>query len=206
VAQVFQSPGPIYEPGGVRHDWWRLARFLHACGIGRGDIVQNCFSYHLVPAGMMFDNAGAGGGGRGAARRHRPDRIAGARSRDIGVHRLCRHAGLPEVILDKADEMGVALRITRAAVGGGALFPSLRKEYADRGIPACNAMPPPIWATSPMNPMRMEGMIVDEGRDRRNRRPGTGDPVPPGEVGEVVVTTLNPDYPLIRFATGDLSR
>jgi phenylacetate-CoA ligase len=125
------------------------------------------------------------------------------------------YAGTPDylkVILDKADEMGVALSFTRAAVGGGALFPSLRQEYAERGIAClqCYATadlgniayesPGPDFPASPP-----EGMIVDEGVIVEIVRPGTGDPVAEGEVGEVVVTTLNPDYPLIRFATGDLS-
>ncbi|MDP2085979.1 MAG: phenylacetate--CoA ligase family protein [Gemmobacter sp.] len=205
VAQVFQSPGPIYEPGGVGHDWWRLARFLHATGIGRGDIVQNCFSYHLVPAGMMFDNAARAVGAvvlpAGTGQTELQVRAAA----DVGT---TAYAGTPDylkVILDKADEMGVALRIAKAAVGGGALFPSLRKDYADRGI-TCRQ----CYATADLGNIAYEsdaldGMIVDEGVIVEIVRPGTGDPVPVGEVGEVVVTTLNPDYPLLRFATGDLS-
>ena len=149
-AHVFQSPGPIYEPGGVSHDWWRMGRFLAACGIGAGDIVQNCFGYHLTPAGMIFEN--------------------GAR-----------------------------------AVGGGALFPSLRQEYADRGIACLQCYATADLGNIAYESAAMEGLIVDEGVIVEIVTPGTGDPVAPGEVGEVVVTTLNPDYPLIRFATGDLS-
>jgi phenylacetate-CoA ligase len=205
VAQVFQSPGPIYEPGGVGHDWWRLGRFLHATGIGRGDIVQNCFSYHLVPAGMMFDNAARAVGAVVVPAGTGQTELQVRAAADIGC---TAYAGTPDflkVILDKADEMGIALRITKAAVGGGALFPSLRKEYADRGI-TCRQ----CYATADLGNIAYEsdaldGMILDEGVIVEIVRPGTGDPVPVGEVGEVVVTTLNPDYPLIRFATGDLS-
>ncbi|MFN3645007.1 MAG: phenylacetate--CoA ligase family protein [Gemmobacter sp.] len=205
VAQVFQSPGPIYEPGGVGHDWWRLGRFLHATGIGRSDIVQNCFSYHLVPAGMMFDNAARAVGAVVVPAGTGQTELQVRAAADIGS---TAYAGTPDflkVILDKADEMGVALRIAKAAVGGGALFPSLRKEYADRGI-ACRQ----CYATADLGNIAYEsdaldGMILDEGVIVEIVRPGTGDPVPVGEVGEVVVTTLNPDYPLIRFATGDLS-
>jgi phenylacetate-CoA ligase len=205
VAQIFQSPGPIYEPGGVSHDWWRLARFLHATGIGAGDIVQNCFSYHLVPAGMMFDNAARSVGAVVVPAGTGQTELQVRAAADIGC---TAYAGTPDflkVILDKADEMGVALRITKAAVGGGALFPSLRKEYADRGI-TCRQ----CYATADLGNIAYEsdaldGMIVDEGVIVEIVRPGTGDPVPVGEVGEVVVTTLNTDYPLIRFATGDLS-
>jgi phenylacetate-CoA ligase len=205
VAQVFQSPGPIYEPGGVGHDWWRLGRFLHATGIGRGDIVQNCFSYHLVPAGMMFDNAARAVGAVVVPAGTGQTELQVRAAADIGC---TAYAGTPDflkVILDKAGEMGVALRFTRAAVGGGALFPSLRKDYADRGI-TCRQ----CYATADLGNIAYEsdaldGMILDEGVIVEIVRPGTGDPVPVGEVGEVVVTTLNPDYPLIRFATGDLS-
>ncbi len=153
---IFQSPGPIYEPGRRDGDWWRLGRFLHAAGVGQGDIVQNCFGYHLTPAGMMFEIGRAGRRCGGPARRHRADRTAGARGRRHR-HDLPMPARpiILKVILDRADEMGVVLSFTKAVVGGGALFPSLRQMYADRGIvTACNAMPPPIWATSPMRARR----------------------------------------------------
>ncbi|MGB8623322.1 MAG: AMP-binding protein [Paracoccaceae bacterium] len=203
---VFQSPGPIYEPGRVSDDWWRMGRFLHACGIGRGDIVQNCFGYHLTPAGMIFENGARAVGAAVLPAGTGQTELQARAAHDIGV---TAYAGTPDylkVILDKADEMGLDLsRLTRAAVGGGALFPSLRQEYADRGI-ACRQ----CYATADLGNIAyeseaMEGMIVDEGVIVEIVTPGTGSPVAPGEVGEVVVTTLNPDYPLIRFATGDLS-
>jgi len=202
---VFQSPGPIYEPGRTVRDWWRSGRFLHASGIGRGDIVQNCFSYHLVPAGMMFENGARAVGAAVLPAGTGQTELQVRAARDIGT---TAYAGTPDflkVILDKADEMGVALAIRKAAVGGGALFPSLRQYYADRGI-TCRQ----CYATADLGNVAYEtdaldGMVIDEGVIVEIVRPGTGDPVPHGEVGEVVVTSLNPDYPLIRFATGDMS-
>ncbi|WP_432619582.1 phenylacetate--CoA ligase family protein [Albidovulum sp.] len=205
LSHVFQSPGPIYEPGGNSLDWWRMGRFLHACGIGKGDIVQNCFGYHLTPAGMIFEN-----GARAVGAVVLP---AGTGQTDLQVRAAAdigttAYAGTPDylkVILDRAEEMGVALKISRAAVGGGALFPSLRRDYADRGISCLQCYATADLGNIAYESPAMEGMIVDEGVIVEIVRPGTGDPVPDGEVGEVVVTTLNPDYPLIRFATGDLS-
>jgi len=204
-AHVFQSPGPIYEPGQIKRGLWRLGRFLHAAGIGKGEIVQNCFSYHLVPAGMMFENGAQAVGATVLPAGTGQTELQVIAARDIGT---TAYAGTPDflkIILDRADALGVRLRIAKATVGGGALFPSLRAEYADRGI-ACFQ----CYATADLGNIAYEseaqdGMIVDEGVIVEIVRPGTGDPVPPGEVGEVVVTTLNPDYPLIRFATGDLS-
>ncbi len=204
-AHVFQSPGPIYEPGGVDHDWWRMGRFLHACGIGPGDIVQNCFGYHLTPAGMIFENGARTVGASVLPAGTGQTELQARAAHDVGV---TAYAGTPDylkVILDKADEMGLALRITKAAVGGGALFPSLRQEYADRGIVCLQCYATADLGNIAYESDAMEGMIVDEGVIVEIVRPGTGDPVAPGEVGEVVVTSLNPDYPLIRFATGDLS-
>lgn len=205
VAHVFQSPGPIYEPGGVTHDWWRMGRFLHAVGIGADDVVQNCFGYHLTPAGMIFES-----GARAVGATVLP---AGTGQTELQVQAAqavgsTAYAGTPDylkVILDKAAEMGVSLGITRAAVGGGALFPVLRQEYADRGISCLQCYATADLGNIAYESPAMEGMIVDEGVIVEIVTPGTGDPVAPGEVGEVVVTALNPDYPLVRFATGDLS-
>ncbi|RKF13023.1 phenylacetate--CoA ligase family protein [Roseovarius spongiae] len=204
-AHVFQSPGPIYEPGGDAHDWWRMGRFLHACGIGPGDIVQNCFGYHLTPAGMIFENGARAVGAAVLPAGTGQTELQARAAHDIGV---TAYAGTPDylkVILDRADEMGLPLKIAKAAVGGGALFPSLRREYADRGIECLQCYATADLGNIAFESAAMEGLIVDEGVIVEIVTPGTGDPVPPGEVGEVVVTTLNPDYPLIRFATGDLS-
>lgn len=206
---VFQSPGPIYEPGRTSNDWWRMGRFLHAVGIGAGDILQNCFSYHLVPAGMMFENGARAVGATVLPAGTGQTELQVRAAADIGS---TAYSGTPDylkVILDKADELGVKLNISKAAVGGGALFPSLRKEYADRGILCLSC-----YATADLGNIAYEtigpdglneGMVVDEGVLVEIVTPGTGNPVAPGQVGEVVVTSLNPDYPLIRFATGDLS-
>jgi phenylacetate-CoA ligase len=205
LAHVFQSPGPIYEPGGVSHDWWRVGRFLHAAGIGAGDIVQNCFGYHLTPAGMIFENGARAVGAAVLPAGVGQTELQVRAAKDAGT---TAYAGTPDylkVILDAADAAGVTLKITRAAVGGGALFPSLRAEYADRGILCLQCYATADLGNIAYESQAMEGMIVDEGVIVEIVRPGTGDPVPEGEVGEVVVTTLNPDYPLIRFATGDLS-
>lgn len=205
VAHIFQSPGPIYEPGGITRDWWRMGRFLHAAGIGSGDIVQNCFGYHLTPAGMIFENGAQAVGATVLPAGTGQTELQVTAARDVGT---TAYAGTPDylkIILDKAEEMGVTLSITKAAVGGGALFPSLRQEYADRGISCLQCYATADLGNIAYESPAMEGMIVDEGVIVEIVTPGTGDPVAPGEVGEVVVTALNPDYPLIRFATGDMS-
>lgn len=203
---IFQSPGPIYEIGHHSHDWWRFGRFMHAAGVGQGDIIQNTFSYHFTPAGAMFENGAAAVGATVfAAGTGQTENQVHAAS-DIGA---TTYAGTPDflkVILEKADALSVDLsRITKAAVSGGPLFPQLRTYYQDRGI-ACLQ----CYATADLGHIAyesdaMDGMIIDEGVIVEIVTPGTGIPVPDGEVGEVVVTTFNPDYPLIRFATGDLS-
>ncbi len=202
---IFQSPGPIYEPGGTEHDWWRMGRFIHAAGIGKGDIVQNCFSYHLTPAGMIFEN-----GARAVGAAILPAGIGQTELQvraavDIGT---TVYAGTPDflnVIIEKSIEMGEKLSIKKAVVGGGALFPSLRQKYANLGISCFQSYATADLGNIAYESPAMEGMIVDEGVIVEIVTPGTGNPVTAGEVGEVVVTTLNPDYPLIRFATGDLS-
>lgn len=202
---AFQSPGPIYEPGSRSKDWWRFARFLHATGIGQQDIVQNCFSYHLTPAGTMFENGAHAVGAKVFPAGTGQTELQAQAAHDIGV---TAYAGTPDylkVILEKADEMGLELQIKKAAVGGGALFPSLRDWYTDRAI-ACRQ----CYATADLGNVAyesnaMEGLIAEEGVIIEIVTPGTGDPVADGEVGEVLVTVLNPDYPLVRFATGDLS-
>ena len=204
-AHVFQSPGPIYEPGGMDRDWWRMGRFLHACGVGEGDVVQNCFGYHLTPAGMIFESGARAVGAAVLPAGTGQTELQVRAAADIGC---TVYAGTPDylkVILDKAEEMGERLSVTRAAVGGGALFPSLRQEYADRGILCLQCYATADLGNIAYESAAQEGMIVDERVIVEIVTPGTGDPVRPGEVGEVVVTTLNPDYPLIRFATGDMS-
>ena len=202
---IFQSPGPIYEPGRLDGDWWRLGRFLRVAGVGRGDIIQNCFGYHLTPAGMMFESAARAVGATVLPAGTGQTELQVRAAADIGT---TVYAGTPDylkVILEKADEMGERLAITRATVSGGALFPALRKAYGDRGIATLQCYATADLGLVAYETPALEGMVVDEGVVVEIVRPGTGDPVPDGEVGEMVVTTLNPDYPLIRFATGDLS-
>ncbi|WP_293446787.1 phenylacetate--CoA ligase family protein [Planktotalea sp.] len=205
VAHIFQSPGPIYEPGGISHDWWRIGRFLHAVGIGKGDIVQNCFGYHLTPAGSIFESGARAVGATVLPAGTGQTDLQVRAAKDVGS---TAYAGTPDylkVILDKADELGISLGITKAAVGGGALFPSLRQEYADRGILCLQNYATADLGNVAYESQAQEGMIIDEGVIVEIVIPGTGIPVEPGEVGEVIVTSLNSDYPLIRFATGDLS-
>ena len=205
VSHIFQSPGPIYEPGGITHDWWRMGRFLHAAGFGKDDIVQNCFGYHLTPAGMIFESGARAIGATVLPAGTGQTELQVTAARDIGT---TAYAGTPDylkVILDKADQMGVNLGFTKAAVGGGALFPSLRQEYADRGIACLQSYATADVGNIAYESAAMEGMILDEQIIVEIVIPGTGTPVFPGEIGEVLVTSLNPDYPLIRFATGDMS-
>ncbi|MCO5732414.1 phenylacetate--CoA ligase family protein [Rhizobium sp. SSA_523] len=205
IVHYFQSPGPIYEPGGVSHDWWRMGRFLHALGVGRGDIVHNCFGYHLTPAGMIFENGARAVGAAVLPAGTGQTELQVRAAVDIGT---TVYAGTPDylkILLEKAQDMGETLAIRKAAVSGGALFPSLRQAYADQGIDCLQ-----VYATADLGNIAyeskaMEGLIMDEGIIVEIVRPGSDHPVPDGEVGEVVVTSLNPDYPLTRFATGDLS-
>ncbi|HWL58668.1 MAG TPA: phenylacetate--CoA ligase family protein [Paracoccus sp. (in: a-proteobacteria)] len=202
---VFQSPGPIYEPGRRGNDWWRLGRFLFAAGVGPGDIMHNCFGYHLTPAGMMFESAARAVDAAVLPAGTGQTELQVRAAVDIGS---TVYAGTPDylkIILDKAEEMGERLAITRATVSGGALFPALRQGYADRGIATTQCYATADLGLIAYESPAMEGMIVDERVIVEIVRPGTGDPVPAGEVGEVVVTSFNADYPLIRFATGDLS-
>jgi phenylacetate-CoA ligase len=207
IARVFASPGPIYEPEGRAADWWRLARALFAAGFRRGDLVHNCFSYHFTPAGSMLETgAHALGctvfpGGTGQTEQQVQAIADLAPAGYVGTPSFLR------IILDKADELGVALpSLAKALVSGEAFAPSLRDALAARGIHGYQ-----VYATADLGSIAYEtpareGLVVDEGVLVEIVRPGTGDPVPEGEVGEVVVTTLvNADYPLVRFGTGDLS-
>ena len=204
--RVFASPGPLYEPEGARRDYWRLARALFAAGFRKGDLVHNCFSYHFSPAGSMLETAAhavgctvfPGGVGQTelqvqAMADLRPDGYVGTPS-------------FLKIILEKADELGMRIdSLTKAVVSGEAFAPSLRDALIARGIQGYQA-----YATADVGLIAYEtgardGLVLEEEVILEIVRPGTGDPLPDGEVGEVVVTTFNPDYPLIRFGTGDLS-
>ncbi len=205
--RVFASPGPIYEPEGARPDYWRLARPLFAAGFRAGDLIHNCFSYHFTPAGSMLETgAHALGctvfpGGIGQTEQQ---------AQAIAELRPDGYVGTPSflrIILEHADERGVRLpSLTKALVSGEAFLPNMRDALAVRGIHAFQAYATADLGTIAYETTAREGLVVDEGVMVEIVRPGTGDPIAPGEVGEVVVTTLyNTDYPLIRFGTGDLS-
>ena len=203
---VFLSPGPIHEPGMTGGDWWRVGRFLHACSIGHADIIQNCFSYHLTPAGVMFESGARAVGATVLPAGTGHTEIQAQVAANAGV---TGYAGTPDylkVILEHADEAGIDLsKITKAAVSGGALFPSTRAFYRERGIHCLQAYATADLGSIAYETVQDEGLIIDEGVLVEIVTPGTGDPVEEGRIGEVVVTCLNDDYPLIRFATGDLS-
>ncbi|MEQ8740156.1 MAG: AMP-binding protein, partial [Hoeflea sp.] len=209
--RVFMSPGPVWEPQGLGADPWQAARALFAAGFRAGDVVHNSLAYHMTPGGFILDE-----GARALGCLVLPAGIGNTEAQIEAAKWLkpSGFTGTPDylkVILEKADEMGVDLSsITRALVSGGALFPSLRQYYTDRGVNVLQS-----YATADLGVIAYEsadaqgtphpGMILSENLIVEIVRPGTGDPVPEGEVGELVVTTLNPGYPLIRFGTGDLS-
>ena len=206
IDQIFQSPGPIYEPGMHKKDWWRWGRALSAIGIGNGDIVQNCFSYHFTPAGMMFENAALAVGAIVVPTGTGQTELQAQAISNLGV---TVYAGTPDylkTILDKGNELGLDTScLKKAAVSAGPLFPALREEYKDRGILCRQSYGTADLGLIAYESEAMEGMILDEGVIVEIVTPGTGIPVNEGEIGEVVVTTFNNDYPMIRFATGDLS-
>ena len=206
MPRVFSSPGPMYEPEGTGRDYWRMARALYAAGFRAGELVHNSFSYHFVPAGSMMESgAHALGcsvfpGGTGQTEQQVQ---AMAELRPAG------YIGTPsflKIIVEKAAEMKVALpSVTKALLSAEAFPPSLRDWLAERGIAGYQCYATADLGLIAYETEAREGLVLDEGVIVEIVRPGTGDPVQEGEVGELVVTTLNRDYPLIRFGTGDLS-
>lgn len=207
LLHIFRSPGPICEPEGRGDDWWRAARAFHAAGVRKGDICHNCFSYHLTPGAWIMDAAARSLGAVVFP--------GGVGNTDLQIEAMAHFqattfCGTPDflkIVLERAREMGTDISsVTKAVVGAGALPPSLRKLVQDEfGItPLQNYGTADLGIVAYESPA-MEGMLLAEGAVVEIVRPGSGDPVPEGEVGEVVVTILNKDYPLTRFATGDLS-
>jgi phenylacetate-CoA ligase len=204
--RVFQSPGPIYEPEGHAADYWRFARALFAAGFRNGDLVHNSFSYHLTPAGSMMETGAAAigctvfPGGVGNTE---------LQLQAMAELRADAYAGTPSflrIALEKADELGLALPALRKATLGGEAFPAaLRDALQARGIDAYQSYGTADVGLIAYETAARQGLVLDEGVIVEIVRPGSGEPVADGEVGEVVVTTLNPDYPLVRFGTGDLS-
>ena len=205
-ANVFASPGPIFEPMPRRDDPFRMARALFAAGVRKGDLVHNTFSYHFTPAGAMLES-----GARAIGCTVFP---AGVGQTELQVRVIARlrpnvYVGTPSflnILLDKAAELGEDVgSITKGLVSGEALPPSLRGAIGERGVSVAQCYAVADVGLIAYESPALEGMILDEGVILEIVRPGTGDPVADGEIGEVVVTPLNPDYPLVRFATGDLS-
>ena len=206
MPRVFASPGTIYEPEGARADYWRMARAVYAAGFRSGELIHNCFSYHFTPAGSMMETGAhaigctvfAGGTGQTEQQVQ-----AMAELKPAG------YIGTPsflKIIVEKAAELNIGLpSVKKALVSGEAFPPSLRDWLAERGIVGYQCYATADLGLIAYETESREGLVLDEGVIVEIVRPGTGDPVPEGEVGELVVTSLNPDYPLIRFGTGDLS-
>jgi phenylacetate-CoA ligase len=211
LAKIFVSPGPTYEPEGTAPDWWRTARALFAAGFRAGDLVINTFAYHFTPAGSMLES-----GARALGCTVVPTGIGQTEMQvsTLADLRISAFIGTPsflKLIVDKAGELKADLSsLKRAMVGGEYLPPALRQSLLERGIRVMQS-----YATADLGLLAYEsalpdgsvteGMILDEDLLLEIVRPGTGDPVAPGDVGEVVITSFNPDYPLVRFGTGDLS-
>ena len=206
MPRVFASPGPIYEPEGTAEDYWRMARALFAAGFRAGELVHNAFSYHFTPAGAMMESGARSLGCSVFA--------AGTGQTEQQVQAIADlkpagYAGTPsflKIIMERAAEQQVRLpSLVKASFGGEAFPPSLRDWFIERGVAGYQNYGTADLGLIAYETAAREGLVLDEGVIVEIVRPGTGDPVPAGEVGEVVVTTLNPDYPLIRFCTGDLS-
>jgi phenylacetate-coenzyme A ligase PaaK-like adenylate-forming protein len=211
LAKLFVSPGPVYDPEGRGKDWWRTARALHAAGFRAGDRVLNAFSYHFTPAASMVEHGALALGCAVVPGGTGQTEMQAAAIRDL---RLNAFAGTPsflKLIVEKAGELNIDLAsLQKAIVGAEYLPPALRQAMSARGIRVQQ-----LYASADIgliayesalpNGSVTEGMILDESLILEIVRPGTGAPVAAGEVGEVVITSFNKDYPLIRFATGDLS-
>jgi phenylacetate-CoA ligase len=211
LAHVFMSPGPIFDPEGRGADWWRFARPMYAAGVRAGGLLQNCFSYHFTPAAFMVES--------GAARIGCSVIPAGTGQTEMQVQAMAAlrpdtYVGTPSflrIIIEKARETGADIgSLRQALVGAEALPESLRSWFKENGVPHVFQ----TYASADIGSIAYEtvtegvldpGMVLDEEVLLEIVRPGTGEPVAPGDIGEVVVTLFNDDYPLIRFATGDLS-
>ncbi len=206
LARILMSPGPIYDPEGRRADYWRSARTLFAAGFRPGDLVINCFSYHLSPAGTMFETGlhhlgcCVIPGGVGQTEQQ---------ARAIADLQPVGYVGTPsflKILLEKADELGLSTRsIRRALVSGEAYLPPVRAFMEARGVDCYQAYGTADLGLIAYETPAREGLVASEDIVLEIVRPGTGEPVAEGEVGEVVVTPFNDDYPLVRLATGDLS-
>ena len=206
-AHIYRSPGPIYDLDGNKENWWRFARALHAANFKKGDIVQNCFSYHFTPAGLMFEEAA---------------RIlkctvfpAGGENSDAQIEVMSQvnttaYVGVPDflrILLEKADQNKIDLPyLKKAMFSGGPLFPNVADYFKSKDLNFFQCYGTADLGLIAYEASEKDGMVIDENVILEIVTPGTGDPVPEGEVGEVIVTVLdNYELPMIRFATGDLS-
>jgi phenylacetate-CoA ligase len=211
LARLFVSPGPVYDPEGRGTDWWRSARGLFAGGFRAGDRVLNTFAYHFTPAGSMLDSGALALGCTVIPAGTGQTEMQVAAIRGLQVNGYVGTPSFLKLIVEKADELKVDIScLKRAQVGAEYLPPALRNAMRERGITVTQ-----MYGSADLGVIAYEslgrdgkvteGMILEEALILEIVRPGTGDPLPSGEVGEVVITTFNKDYPLIRFATGDLS-
>ncbi len=211
LAKIFVSPGPIYEPQGTSPNWWRSARTLFAAGFRAGDLVINTFAYHFTPAGSMLESGALALGCTVVPTGIGQTEMQVSTIADLRINAFIGTPSFLKLIVDKADELKADFsNMKKASVGGEYLPPALRKALGERGIRVMQS-----YGTADLGLLAYEsalpdgtvteGMILDEGLLLEIVRPGTGDPVAAGEVGEVVITTFNQDYPLVRFGTGDLS-
>jgi len=203
--RVYQSPGPIYEPEGSAADYWRSARAMAAAGFEPGELVHNCFSYHLTPGAWIMES-----GAHALGCTVFPGGVGNTEQQLQAIADLqpTAYAGTPSflrILVEKAEQAGQQLSIHKALVSGEAFPPSLRDWLLDRDIQAYQCYATAHAGMIAYETASREGLVVDEHVLLEIVRPGTSQPVNEGEVGEVVVTVLNPDYPLIRFGTGDLS-
>ena len=211
LGKLFISPGPIYEPEGRGKDWWHAARSLFAGGFRAGDRVLNCYAYHFTPAGSMIESGALALGCTVVPTGVGQTEMQVAAIRDLGINAYVGTPSFLKLIVEKADELKADIScLEKAQVGAEYLPPALRSALGARGIRVSQC-----YASADLGLIAYEsmlpdgnvcaGMIVEESQLLEIVRPGTGDPVPAGEVGEVVITRFNQDYPLIRFGTGDLS-
>ena len=206
MPRLFASPGPIYEPDGSTRDYWRVGRAMYAAGFRSGDLVHNAFSYHMTPGAFMMES-----GAHAVGCTVFPAGVGQTEQQlqAIAELRPVAYLGTPSflrILLEKAAEAGSDVAsLRKGLVGGEAFPPSLRDWFAERGLDIYQSYATADLGLVAYETASREGMVVDEGVILEIVRPGTGDPVAPGEVGEVVVTTLSPGYPLVRFGTGDLS-
>jgi phenylacetate-CoA ligase len=206
MPRVFASPGPLYEPEGEGKGYWRIARAMHAAGFRRGDLIHNAFSYHLTPAGAIMESSAISIGCTVMPAGTGQTELQVQTMADLGPSAYVGTPSFLKIILERAASMGVMLpSLKRALFSGEACSQSLRGWFREWGISAFQAYATADLGLLAYETHALEGMVLDEHLILEIVRPGTGEPVSVGEIGEVVVTTFNRTYPLIRFATGDLS-